>query len=211
MTRVLIVDDERNIQKAFAADIRSAQDRYELVECISNAADSLMICASGTVDMVIMDINTARNESGIEAAARLKKAFPKVKIIITTSFTDPLAPEAAKAAGADSFWFKDFSPVELLEVMDRTVDGRCWWPESVPEVTIGNTISSAFSEAEMRVLHALVECVSIRKMAEKLFIEETTVKTHLKNIYNKVGCSNKTELLIMLMQAKLVLPEKKEN
>ena len=57
----------------------------------------------------------------------------------------------------------------------------------------------------------MVECISIKKMAEKMFVEETTVKTHLKNIYNKVGCSNKTELLVMVMQSKLVLPRKQEN
>ena len=48
-------------------------------------------------------------------------------------------------------------------------------------------------------------------MAEKMYVEETTVKAHLKNIYNTVGCSNKTELLVMVMQSKLVLPRKQEN
>ena len=57
----------------------------------------------------------------------------------------------------------------------------------------------------------MVECISIKKMAEKMYVEETTVKTHLKNIYNKVGCSNKTELLVMVMQSKLVLPRKQEK
>lgn len=53
--------------------------------------------------------------------------------------------------------------------------------------------------------------ISIKKMAEKMFVEESTVKTHLKSIYLKVGCANKTELLVLVMQAKLVLPKKQEN
>ena len=117
----------------------------------------------------------------------------------------------AKAAGADSFRFKDYSPVELMEVMDRTMDGRNYWPEETPDVELGNTTIHTLTDTEKEVLHYLVECISIKKMAEKMYVEETTVKTHLKNIYNKVGCSNKTELLVMVMQSKLVLPRKQEN
>ena len=210
MTRVLVVDDERNIQKAYASDISSAGDRYSLVDCISNAADCMMLCSSGAVDLVLMDINTAKNESGIDATARLKKAYPNIKVIITTSYTDPDALARAREAGADSFWFKDYSDIELLEVMDRTVEGSGYWPGASPDVAIGDSRISQLTETEINVIHALVECVSIKKMAEKLFVEESTIKTHLKNIYNKVGCSNKTELLIMVMQAKLVLPKKNE-
>ena len=142
---------------------------------------------------------------------RIKKSCPKIKIIVTTSYTDPQALKDAKAAGADSFWFKDFSPIELLEVMDRTVDGRCYWPEEAPDVELGDTTISALTETEKEVLHNLVECISLKKTAEKMFVEESTVKTHLKSIYQKVGCANKTELLVLAMQAKLVLPKKQEN
>ena len=55
------------------------------------------------------------------------------------------------------------------------------------------------------------EVISLKKTAEKMFVEESTVKTHLKSIYQKVGCANKTELLVLAMQAKLVLPKKQEN
>ena len=73
MTRVLIVDDERNIHKAYRADIRAAADRYELVETIVSAADAIMVCAAKHIDLVLMDINTAKNENGIEATKRIKK------------------------------------------------------------------------------------------------------------------------------------------
>ena len=211
MTHVLIVDDERSIHKAYRADILSAPDRYTLVDTIVSAADALMVCGAKHIDLILMDINTAKNESGIEATRRIKKSFPTIKIIVTTSYTDPQALTEAKAAGADSFWFKDYSPVELMEVMDRTMDGRNYWPEEAPDVELGNTTIHALTDTEKEVLHYLVECISIKKMAEKMFVEETTVKTHLKNIYNKVGCSNKTELLVMVMQSKLVLPRKQEN
>jgi len=208
MTRVLIVDDERNTQKAYRADILSASDRYELVDTIVSAADAIMICTAKHVDLILMDINTAKNESGIEATEKIKKTYPRIKIIVATSFTDPRALTEAKAAGADSFWFKDFSPAELLEVMDKTVKGENYWPDNSPNVELGETTIGSLTDTEKEVLHNLVECVSIKKIAEKMFVEESTVKTHLKNICQKAGCSNKTELLVLAMQAKLVLPRK---
>ena len=102
MTHVLIVDDERSIHKSYRADILSAPERYTLVDTIVSAADALRVCGAKHIDLILMDINTAKNESGIEATRRIKKSFPTIKIIVTTSYTDPQALKEAKAAGADS-------------------------------------------------------------------------------------------------------------
>ena len=67
MTHVLIVDDERSIHKSYRADILSAPERYTLVDTIVSAADALMVCGAKHIDLILMDINTAKNESGIEA------------------------------------------------------------------------------------------------------------------------------------------------
>ena len=80
MTRVLIVDDERNIHKAYRADIRAAADRYELVDTIVSAADAIMVCTAKHIDLVLMDINTAKNENGIEATKRIKKVVRKSRL-----------------------------------------------------------------------------------------------------------------------------------
>ncbi len=208
MINVLIVDDERNMQKAFRADIEKAFDRYQLVDAITNAADAEMICKVKRIHLVLMDINTAMNENGIEATRRIKKSCPKTKVIVVTSYSDPYAMEEAKAAGADSFWYKDFSSIELIEVMDLTVQEKNYWPESHPDVPLGETMLNELTPTEQEVLYQLVCCVSIRKIAEVMFIEETTVKYHLKNICEKAGCKNKTELMILALQNKLVIPTK---
>ena len=79
MTHVLIVDDERSIHKSYRADILSAPERYTLVDTIVSAADALMVCGAKHIDLILMDINTAKNESGIEASRRIKKSFPTIK------------------------------------------------------------------------------------------------------------------------------------
>ncbi len=207
-TNVLIVDDERNMQKAFRADMEKASDRYRVVEAIANAADAEMVCKVKQIHLVLMDINTAMNESGIEACRRIKKSCPGIKVIILTSYSDPHAMGEARAAGADSFWYKDLSPIDLPEVMDLTMQGTGYWPEDNPDVSLGDTTLNQLTATEQEVLYQLVRCISIRKIAEEMFISETTVKYHLKNICSKTGCENKTELMVLALQKKMVIPGK---
>ncbi len=206
MTNVLIVDDERNIHKAYKADIDASNGKYILIDAITNAADTELICMAKKIDLILMDINTADQESGIQATKRIKSIHPEIKVIITTSYMDPYAMNLAKDAGADSFWYKDICPIELLEVMDLTMDGTCYWPSKIQDVSIGDANLSDFTNAEIEVMHHLAKYISIKKIADAMCIEETTVKYHLKNICRKIGCENKTELLVLLMQGKLILP-----
>lgn len=182
MTNVLIVDDERNIRKAFAADVASAPDRYTLVDAIPGAESALPLCASGKVDLVIMDINTANYENGIEVSARIKRRWPGIRIIVTTSYSDLRTLEQARAAGVDSFWFKDYSEIELLEVMDLTMAGGSWYPQEKPPVPLGDTVLSALTEQQLDVLYALPDCISTAAIAEQLSISENTVKFHIRNL-----------------------------
>ena len=206
MTNVLIVDDERNIRKAFAADVASAPDRYTLVDAILGAESALPLCASGKVDLVIMDINTANYENGIEVSARIKRRWPGIRIIVTTSYSDLRTLDQARAAGVDSFWFKDYSKIELLEVMDLTMAGGSWYPQEKPPVPIGDTVLSALTEQQLDVLYALPDCISTAAIAEQLSISENTVKFHIRNLCNLTGCRSKASLLGLAQQTKLVIP-----
>lgn len=209
MVNVLIVDDERCIQRLYQMDIEGASDRYSFAGSIASADNVEIFCSTHNVNLILMDINTADNSSGIEATREIKKKYPKIKVIVTTSYTDPHTIDLAKEAGADSFWFKDFSSIELLEVMDLTMEGKNYWPEEIPNVKLGMSFLNQFTKTEREVLYYLVEYISIKKIADKMCVEDVTIKTHLRNMCQKAGCGNKTELLVLAMQAKVVLPRQK--
>ena len=211
MTKVLIVEDERNVVKGFKADIASAADRYTLVETIENAANTATVCATGGVDLILMDINTKDNESGLAAAEKIKRLFPDIKVIITTSYLDYHAVDEAGRIGADSFWLKDFSPVELIDVMDATMRGESYFPQKHPDVNIGETHYNALTVTKKEVLSLLLQYVSVKSIAAHMCVEETTVKTHLQNICRKVGCDNKQDLAVLASNCKLALPKLKPS
>ena len=131
MTRVLVVEDQKMAQENMEAIIRH-HENYTLEGIIPNAADAELFCMRKTVDLILMDVCTLRDENGIDAAAIIKKRFPQIRIIIVTSMAEHTFIEKAKAVGVDSFWYKDASHGELISIMDQTMAGAHIFPQPSP-------------------------------------------------------------------------------
>ena len=102
MNRVLIVEDQKMAQENMEAIINSSEN-YSLSGIIPNAADAELFCMREKIDLILMDVCTMRDESGIEATAVIKKKFPKIKIIIVTSMAEHTFIEKAKKQGLIAF------------------------------------------------------------------------------------------------------------
>lgn len=204
MIRVLIVEDQRMAQENMEAIIRSSEN-YCLAGVIANAADTELFCMRGGVDLVLMDVCTARDESGIEACAVIKKKFPNIKIIIVTSMAEHTFIEKAKAAQADSFWYKDASRGELLTVMDQTMAGQRIFPDKTPEVKLGLTTSYELTQSELEVLRALMQSTSDEDAAGMLNCTKANIRWHLGRILDKTGYRTRMELLIAVASKKLII------
>ena len=204
MKRVLIVEDQRMAQENMEAIIRSAED-YVLAGIIPNAADTELFCMRSSVDLSLMDVCTARDENGIDACAVIKRKFPKIKIIIVTSMAEHTFIEKAKAARADSFWYKDASRGELLEVMDRTMAGERIFPEKTPEVKLGLTTSYELTQSELGVLRALMQSTSDEDAAKMLNCTKANIRWHLGKILDKTGYRTRMELLIAVASKNLII------
>ncbi|MDY2956491.1 MAG: response regulator transcription factor [Lachnospiraceae bacterium] len=207
MTNVLIVDDERIVQELFTYYIEKTEGRYALVGAIKDADNAEIYCASGKVDLIVMDICTANEHSGITAAKRIKSKYPNIKIIIVTSAPDYRFIDKAKEVGADSFWYKEFSDEELIDVMDKTMQGEKIYPDSTPDVQIGNISSEMFTPKELEVLTYLVQNMGLHEIADKMGIAYTTVRSHIKNLKEKTGESNLIGLCYLVTKNRLILPE----
>jgi two-component system vancomycin resistance associated response regulator VraR len=102
MIRVLIVEDQKMAQENMESVVQS-DENYSLAGTISNAADAELVCMHKAVDLILMDVCTAYDESGIEACALIKRKYPKIKVIVVTSMAEHTFIEKAKEAKADSF------------------------------------------------------------------------------------------------------------
>ena len=206
MTRVLIVDDSR-VARAYMKNVVDSDEAYELVGSLTNADMADIACKRSAVDLVLMDVCTNGDKDGIEAAAELRGRLPGIKIIIVTSMVEQSFIARAKAAGADSFWYKDVSPEELIDVMNTTMQGGHVWPGETPAVKLGISTSKELTDAQLKVLRLVCEGLQNDEIAQRLDLSVRTVKWHISQILEKTGFSNKTQLAVAVTGKRLIIPK----
>lgn len=210
MTKVLIVDDSR-VARSYMQTVVDGNADYELVGSLTNADMADIVCRRSAVDLVLMDVCTEGDKDGITAAAELRRRFPKLKIIIVTSMVEQSFITRAKEAGADSFWYKDVSPEELIEVMNATVQGGHIWPGETPAVKLGISTSKELTDAQLKVLRLVCEGLQNDEIAQRLNISVRTVKWHISQILDETGFSNKTQLAVAVTGKRLIIPKLLNN
>ncbi|MGN0395601.1 MAG: LuxR C-terminal-related transcriptional regulator [Coprococcus sp.] len=193
--KVMIVDDQYISRQLFEMYVKSSE-KYELVYTVESAAFADAFVLKQPIDLVLMDILMNDGSNGLEAAARIKKNRPDIKIIAVTSMPESSWLEKARRIGIESFWYKEASKETILEVMDRTMSGESVYPDRPPKVRIGLADSEEFTERELEVLRIMTTGVSNCVIAEKLHISENTVKNHIRHMMEKTGCESRTELAI---------------
>ena len=194
-TRVMIVDDQYISRQLFEMYVKSSE-KYELAYSIESAAFADVFVLKKPIDLVLMDILMNDGSNGLEAAARIKKNRPDIKIIAVTSMPEASWLNKARKIGIESFWYKEASKETILDVMDRTMAGESVYPDSAPKVRIGLAGSEEFTERELEVLRIMTTGASNAVIAEKLNISESTVKNHIRHMMEKTGCESRTALAI---------------
>lgn len=207
MTNVLIVEDDpmaRHLLEIYIAN----SDKYNHVQSVESAALAEFCCRTNKVDVILMDVCTAMNASGLDAAEKIKKSFPHIKVIIITSQPECSFIDRANAVGVDSFWYKNSDADEILSVIDRTMSGERVYPDSSPSLKLGDIFSEELTDRELEVLRELVAGESDAAIAEKLFMSLRSVKGHIQSMREKTGFRNRTELAVRARESGLIINNK---
>lgn len=203
--RVLIVDDQVVPRQLFESII-AASENYQLAASIDTAKVADAWCAGGGVDLVLMDVVMSDGSNGLDAAARIKQSYPKIKIIIVTSLPDALFLKRAREISVDSFWYKEVQAVPMLEVMDRTMAGEHIFPDAPPVTELGLAKSTDLTEREREILRLLAEGLTDREIAEEACLSVTTVRYHISNLIGKTGMNSRTELAVNAVLSGITTP-----
>ena len=203
MKKVLIVEDQR-MPRENMERILLDSGKYKLCASVNGADVALAVCRREKIDLILMDVCTAGNKDGIEAAAEIKAEFPDIKIIIVTSMVEVGYLKRAREAKADSFWYKDISPEKLIDVIEETMAGEHIFPDAPPTVEIGMAKSTEFTKTELKVLRHLMRGLSYTRIAAEMGCEMSTVKFHVANMLQKTGLENKLQLALAVSDVKLI-------
>lgn len=193
--QIMIVDDQFVSRELFKLYIDQSP-QYEVVYSIDSAMFADTYVLKNHIDLIIMDILMQDGSNGLDAAEKIKKLRPDIKIVAVTSMPEVSWMDRAKKIGIESFWYKEVSEKTILEIMDRTLAGESIYPNETPEVTLGLAKSTELTPREIEVLRLLTTGAGNEEIAEKLHISQNTVKTHIKHLLEKTGFSSRTQLAI---------------
>lgn len=102
MINVMVVEDDPMARKLFELILKDSE-RYRIVTSIESASLAEFYCMTNDIDLVLMDVCTALNASGLDAAAKIKANYPETRVIIVTSQPECDFIERARRGGIDSF------------------------------------------------------------------------------------------------------------
>ena len=213
--KILIVEDQALARAYLCSCVEKCTD-CEVAGTLSRADAALQRCNEGPIDLILMDICTESDSDGLAAAESIKKIYPQIKIVMVTSMLEGRFLDRARKIGADSFWYKDSPSGDLVGVIEGTLSGKHFWPDGVPSVRLGNTLSCELSDREIETLRLLCEGKTNAEIAVKLNVGEASVRTYINRMLEKTGYTNRNRLMIAAVGKRMVVPgcwieEQEEN
>lgn len=207
--KLMIVDDQFVSRELFRLILDKSPD-YEVVYSVDTAMFADTYVLNEDLDLVIMDILMQDGSNGLDAAEKIKKLRPEIKIVAVTSMPEVSWMDRAKAIGIDSFWYKEASEAGILEVIGRTLAGESIYPEQTPVIQLGLAKSTEFTPREIQVLRLLTTGAGNDEIASKLEISLNTVKTHVMHLMDKTGFTSRTQLAIQARITGFVIDESEQ-
>ena len=210
--RVLVADDQSMVRAGFRMLLSREQD-VEVVAEASNGLEAVDKAARFQPDVVLMDIRMPELD-GLQATRQILAADPSARVLVLTTFDlDEYVYEALRA-GASGFVLKDDPPEQLLEAIRTVAAGDALLSPSVTKRVIDQFSRlprheppeglAELTEREREVLALIAVGRSNAEIGQALFISETTVKTHVTHVLQKLGLRDRVQAVVLAYQSGLV-------
>ncbi|MGI5456537.1 response regulator [Streptomyces sp. CA-249302] len=219
--RVLVVDDQFLVRSGLVALLRAAPG-MEVVGEAADGEEAVGLAAKTRPDVILMDIRMP-GATGIEATERILAAAtdPPPRILVLTTFDLDEYVYGALRAGASGFLLKDAGPERLLAAVTAVHGGDALFApvvtrrlvEAFTRVTDGASTGAepppglaALTTREVEVLKLVARGLTNSEAADRLFISEATVKTHLNRTMTKLGLASRAQVVVVAYETGLVTP-----
>lgn len=196
MTDILIVEDHESMREAITSAF-TATGEFAVTGEVPNANLAELYCERLHPQLILMDVCTEGNASGLAATKQIKERFPEIKVIIMTGFDELSYLPRAREVGADGFIYKSKSFNFFIETAEKVMAGETCFPE--PKAIPMPAGEAPLTDREMEVLRLMCKHMSNKEIADELFVSESTVKYHKTNMLAKTGFSKSVDLAFYMI------------
>jgi DNA-binding NarL/FixJ family response regulator len=210
--KVMIVDDHSVVREGLK-QLLGMDDDINVIAEASNGLECLQLMERFSPDIIFMDVKMP-GISGIETTRLLCQKYPKVKVIMLTIYDDDQYVTEAIQAGAKGYILKKINRDELIKVIHHVMKEGAFLDPTITKGIFNHLkkdkkdfqegAKEQLTQRELEILKGIVEGRTDRSIAESLFISEHTVRSHIKNLYRKLGVSSKAQAVAKAMQKKII-------
>lgn len=200
--RVVIVDDHRVLAELLTAAL-STSDEVAVIESVGTAAEAIGAVRARQPDVVVLDYDLP-DADGVAVVSSIKDACPTCRVLMLTSYTDPVILNEALDAGCDGYVTKRNGASEILSAVlavaaDETPVSADMVRSLVRRDYAG--VGSDLTERELEVLRIAASGHSNKEIAAELFLSVNTVRNHMQHVLNKLGAHSKLEATAIAVRA----------
>jgi DNA-binding NarL/FixJ family response regulator len=196
MNRITIIEDNKAVREGFATLIAD-DGRYEVTGAYSTCEEAIRHLENDSPDIILMDIDLP-GISGIEGTSRIKKHLPQCIVLIITVHEDSDKVFQSLCAGASGYIVKNSGLDQILRSIDEALAGGAPMSLHIATMVVKSfklSSDSPLSERETQVLQGIAQGKTYTKIATELFINKETVRSHIRNIYQKLAVNSKSDAL----------------
>jgi DNA-binding NarL/FixJ family response regulator len=204
MTPIIIIEDDEKIRNYLSA-LLSGSGEFDLLASFSNAEDALLYFENGlgnSIELILTDIQLPC-KSGIEFISWLKPLRPDIQFMVLSAFDDADKVFKALKAGATGYILKNTEPAKLIEALRDLQRGGSPMSNEIARKVVNAfqqdityvDAKERLTDREKEILQWVSKGFSYKEIAAKLFLSVETVRTHVRNIYEKLHACNKSEAL----------------
>jgi DNA-binding NarL/FixJ family response regulator len=207
--RILIVDDHAVVRKGLAMVLRLEPD-FEMIGEAENGRVGLESAKSLNPDIVLVDLVMPEMD-GQEMALALRKSDPKIKIMMLTGTEVDDRVFDLVAAGIEGYVLKNIEPGELVRAIHAVVHGEAYLHPDVMKKVVSRmhgqphtSVSVSLTPRELEVLEWMATPNTYRQIAKQLSVGEETIRSHAKNILEKMKQPNRAQAVLAAMRLGLI-------
>ena len=194
--RVAIIEDDETIREGYAFLIGNTPG-YKIAGTYNSYEKAIKKIAHDNPDVILLDVELP-GISGIDALPKLKKLLPDTHILILTVYEQELLIFRSLGNGASGYLTKNTQPEKIVAAIKEVMEGGGPMSAQIARMVISSfkrNDNTPLTRRETEILEQIATGKSRKRIADELFIDLETVKSHIKNIYYKLDVHSKADAI----------------